>query len=201
MCAADRDPWSYHPRFVAGSEELFAAVRDDVAWTSQMKSRQTASMGIPYNYAGASYPENAWHPGVRRVADEVEHVFGFAVTNCLLNRYPTGEHTIGWHADDVAILAPGTGIVIVSLGATRTMLLRTGEAGGWVYERIALAAGSALFMSEGLQATHKHGIKREQGATERISLTFRHLTHAPPPVDAPRWSSVTPAGRKKEREV
>ncbi len=34
-------------------------------------------MGIPYNYAGASYPDNPWHPAVWAVAEQVEQAWGF----------------------------------------------------------------------------------------------------------------------------
>lgn len=175
-------------------EALFATVRDEVAWTQQMKARTTASMGIPYNYAGASYPEADWHPVVWALAEQVEAAFGFLPTNCLLNGYPTGDHAIGWHADDVTILAPHTGVVIISLGATRTLSLRSGGDGDFDYVHLPLEAGSVLHMTQALQLSHKHRIKRERGAGHRISLTFRHLTHAPPPVTAPRWSSVNPSG-------
>lgn len=182
--------WSLHEGFVDDPDALFGIVRDEVEWTSQMKSRQTASMGIPYNYAGASYPEVAWHPALWDVAEKVEASFGFLPTNALLNRYPTGRHSIGFHADDVTILAPETGIVIVSLGAVRTMVLRRPEGDHFHYTRVPMPAGSVLHMTAALQRTHKHAIKREPGAGERISLTFRHLTHAPPPVDRPAWGTT-----------
>jgi len=184
--------WTYTEGFLAEPDALFAQMRDEVAWTQQMRSRQTASMGIPYNYAGASYPEAPWHPAVAALRDAVAQVVGFQPTNCLLNRYPTGDHTIGWHTDDVDILAPGTGIAIVSLGARRTLRLRggTGAQGDpFTYELVPLEPGSLLVMSQALQASHKHAIKREPGAGERISLTLRHLTHAPPPVVLPPWGA------------
>jgi alkylated DNA repair dioxygenase AlkB len=183
-------PWTLHVDFVADPDPLFRAVRDNVQWTRQMRARQTASMGIPYNYAGASYPEAPFHPAVEPVADDVAHRFGFRATNCLLNRYPTGQHSIGWHADDVSILAPGTGIVIVSLGGIRTLRLRRGTEGDFEYHEIPLPPGSALHMTAAMQATWRHSIRKEPGATERISLTFRKLTHAPPPVDRPRWGET-----------
>jgi len=182
--------WSLREGFVADPDALLRAVLADVPWTAQMHSRRTASMGIPYNYAGASYPEAPWHPTVRRVADAVAALLSFDVTNALLNHYPTGDHTIGWHTDDVSILAPRTPIAIVSLGAVRTLQLRAGPdaSGAFDYTRVPLPPGSLFVMSQALQATHKHGIKRERGAGERVSLTFRHLTHASEVVTAPKWS-------------
>ena len=187
------EPWRYVSDFVQAPQALFDVVANDVSWTRQMKSRHTASMGIPYNYAGASYPEAAWLPAVWEVATKVERCFGFRPTNCLLNAYPTGAHSIGWHADDVSILAPDTGIVIVSLGAVRTLSLRTGPPEAFHYTQLHLQSGSALYMSQQLQGTHKHRIRRQPGAGARISLTFRHLTHAPAPVTRPAWSSTFPS--------
>jgi hypothetical protein len=54
-------------------------------------------------------------------------------------------------------------------------------------------------MSQALQRTHKHAIKREPGAGERIRLTFRHLTHAPPPVAHPPWGAVDGAATRAVR--
>lgn len=189
MDAARYDPdgrWGYEPDVVPEHLDVLGVLRE-LEWTSQMKSRDTASMGIPYNYAGASYPEVPFHPVVARLAELVEARLGFRATNALLNRYPTGEHTIGWHVDDVDILAPGTGIAILSFGGPRTMLLRSGAAPDFDYIRLPLASGSLLWMTAELQATHKHAMKREPGAAERISVTLRHLTHAPPPVTTPKW--------------
>ena len=183
-----RDAWLWEG-FVDDPAALFATVRDEVAWTGQMRSRDTASMGIPYNYAGATYPESPWHPAVWALAERVGAAVGLRPTNALLNRYPTGEHPIGWHHDDVSILAPGTGVAIVSLGAARTLWLRGGAGEPFTRTAVVLPPGSLWFMSAALQATHKDAIRREPGAGERISVTVRALTHAPPPVDRPRWGA------------
>lgn len=181
--------WRYVPGVVGDPEGLLEAVADEVDWTDQMRARRTASMGRPYNYAGASYPETGWHPAVWALAEQLAPLVGFLPTNCLLNQYPTGDHTIGWHADDVTILAPGTGIAIVSLGAVRTLQLRGGEAPAFEYTSLPLASGSLLFMSQELQHTHRHGIKRQPGAGLRVSLTFREIVRWSPPVDRPRWGA------------
>jgi alkylated DNA repair dioxygenase AlkB len=187
--------WRLVEGFIDEPEAVFVALREQIAWTSQMRSRDTASMGIPYNYAGASYPEAPWHPLVWRMAAQVGAFAGFTPTNGLLNRYPTGEHTIGWHRDDVDILAPGTPIAILSFGATRVMRLRRGLEAPFDTTRVPLPPGSLLLMSAAMQADHKHSLGREPGVGERISVTIRQLTHAPPPVDRPRWgAAAAPAG-------
>jgi alkylated DNA repair dioxygenase AlkB len=179
--------WALIEGFVADPDAAFVTLRDEVEWTRQMHSRETASMGIPYNYAGASYPEAPWHPAARALADQVGAAAGFTATNALLNRYPTGEHSLGWHSDDVTILAPGTPIAILSFGATRTLHLRRGAAAPFALTLVPMPPGSLFVMTAAIQADHRHCLRREPGAGERISLTLRHLTHAPPPVDRPRW--------------
>ena len=127
--------------FVSDPDRLLHVVREEVSWTQQMRSRMTASMGIPYNYAGASYPEAPWHPLVEALRQRVAATLGFEITNCLMNRYPTGDHSIVWHTDDTDILAPGTGIAIVSLGAARTLRLRAGtgsDSDPFVYTQVSL---------------------------------------------------------------
>ena len=169
----------YLPDFVTDPSTLYRQVHDEVTWTRQMASRRTASMGLPYNYAGACYPEAPWHPAVAMVAQQISRTLGFEPTNCLLNHYPTGKHSLGWHADDVDILAPGTPIAILSLGVPRIMKLRTEGPGGFVYIDQLLEPGSLLVMSQGMQAHWKHALKRAPTEESRISLSFRHITHVP----------------------
>lgn len=166
---------SYTPDFVTDPGRLFATVRDEVNWTQQMKSRRTASMGVPYNYTSASYPVAEWHPAVQALRERVAEAVGFMPTNCLLNDYPTGAHRLGWHCDDVSILEPGTGIAIVSLGAERPLGLRTRGDAGFVYQQIVLAEGSLLYLSPEMQADWQHAILASPTPDERISLSFRHI--------------------------
>lgn len=181
---------TYQENFWPDHANLYEAVLKDVSWRTAMHSRHTASMGVPYNYAGATYPEIDFHPGVAAVARKVSETVGFKVTNCILNCYMTGENTVNWHADDVTILEPGTPIAIVSLGCQRALSLRTSFNGKFHYVDQQLAPGSLLTMSSAMQADWKHAIRRDTSTSPRISLTFRHITHVPPPpVDMGRWGS------------
>jgi alkylated DNA repair dioxygenase AlkB len=169
------DHLQYVPGFLPDPGATLAAVREQVAWTTQMASRRTASEGVPYNYSGASYPVAAWSPAVAAVRDRVAAALGFEPTNCLMNRYADGRQSLGFHSDDVAILEADTPIVIVSLGATRTLRLRTTGPDGFVYVDRPLVAGSMLVMDQAMQASWRHAIRREPIDDERISLTFRRI--------------------------
>lgn len=168
----------YTPGVVADPAALFAHVRDAVPWTEQMASRKTASMGRPYNYKGASYPVTPWVPAIAELRDALTPRLGFEATNCLLNYYPTGRHSLGWHQDDVSILQPGTGIGIISLGVARPLRLRRPNAAapnGFEYRAVLLEPGSLLFMSAAMQAVWQHALRRADTAEPRISLTFRRI--------------------------
>ncbi|MGK0359201.1 MAG: hypothetical protein ACI9U2_001502 [Bradymonadia bacterium] len=169
---------TYRSGAVADPEALFAHVRDAVAWTAQMASRKTASLGRPYNYKGASYPVAEWLPALAELRDALAPEIGFEATNCLLNYYPTGRHSLGWHQDDVDILAPGTGIAIISLGAPRPLRLRRVDPlapNGFEYRSVTLEPGSLLMMTAAMQATWQHSLRRVAAPDPRISLTFREI--------------------------
>jgi alkylated DNA repair dioxygenase AlkB len=169
-------PTHYHPAFVPDPAALFATLRDEVVWDQRMKARRTASMGEPYNYSQMDYPRAPWHPLVSALLSGLAPHVGAAPTNCLLNLYPSGASTMGWHADDISALAPGTGIAIVSLGAARPLLFRRrdGGVGHDVIEQV-LEAGSLLVMSGAMQQEWQHSLPAAPSAGERMSLTFRCL--------------------------
>ena len=169
------DDWTLLTGVVSRPDALLERLLTEVAWTEQMRSRRTASMGLPYNYSGAEYPPAPWHPAVAELRDRVGALAGFTPTNCLLNLYPTGRHSLGWHSDDTDILAPGTPIAIVSLGAERPLGLRRDAEDGFEYRSQPLPAGSLLLMSAAMQATWRHRLPRHETLEPRVSLTFRHI--------------------------
>ena len=169
---------TYRAGAVADPDALFAHVRDTVPWTAQMASRKTASLGRPYNYKGASYPVAEWLPALAELRDTLAPEIGFTATNCLLNYYPTGRHSLGWHQDDVDILAPGTGIAIISLGAARPLRLRRVDPlapNGFEYRSVLLEPGSLLTMTAAMQSTWQHSLRRVAAPDPRISLTLREI--------------------------
>lgn len=171
------------PGFLPDHQGLLERLVAEVGWTGHMRSRRTASMGVPYNYSGASYPVMPWHPAVRALAEQIAPVAGFQPTNCLLNYYPTGWHRMRFHADDASILAPGTGIAILSLGVTRDLRLRCSEGEGFRYEDLPLPGGSLLLMSAGMQEHWRHAVRRAETDRPRISLSFRQIV---------RWEEAPP---------
>jgi alkylated DNA repair dioxygenase AlkB len=167
-------PMLYEPDFEPAWAQLLALALAEAPWDDRMRARRTASLGRSYDHSGLTYPElpfPAWLAELRlRIAARV----GFAPDNCLLNDYPTGDQTMGFHVDNVDDLEPGTGVVIVSLGGPRTLRFRRLAARGEIVE-LPLAPGSLTHLPDAVHAAWQHGLAAEPGAPRRVSLTFRHL--------------------------
>lgn len=161
----------YFPAAVADADAALAFFVDEVAWNDDMRARQTASFGVPYNYSGQAYPACAMPPVIAAIGERAERVAGHPFDNCLCNRYDTGDHTMGFHVDSYAGLMSGSRIAIASFGAARALVFRSVDR--LHREAIVLEHGSILLMSELTQRGWMHAVRREAGAGVRISATIR----------------------------
>ncbi|MFH6992704.1 alpha-ketoglutarate-dependent dioxygenase AlkB [Flavobacterium sp. FlaQc-48] len=155
---------------------LFQKIKMDSDWNEEIKSRKTISYGVPYNYSNISYPFVPFPDYIFEVAAVVEEKLGFAINNCLVNYYENGASKMGFHSDQVDILADHTGIAIVSLGNKRTMRFKN-KLDATLTHDIALEPNSLFYMTQTVQEFWLHSILPEAGndAAERISITFRKL--------------------------
>lgn len=161
-----------HPNFLESSTKLFDQLRVGVDWDQRMKARKTASFGVAYNYSGITYPQTEMLPELVVVCDRIQQQVGFTPNNCLLNYYPDGQSTMGYHSDSTAELKAGTGVVILSLGSTRSISFRNKQDPDQKFS-YALNNGDLLYMKNKIQDKWQHAIPRDPIAGERISLTFR----------------------------
>jgi len=148
----------------------------EVAWDTRMRARKTASFGAPYNYSGMAYPQVPMRSEIAGIRDALGKRIGFVANNCLVNFYTDGHAKMGFHADSIRELEPGTGVAIVSLGSARTLYFRDIADRARKLAR-PLAGGSLLYMPAVIQGLWKHGVLPEPGAGPRISLTFRRLAN------------------------
>lgn len=167
-------PIRLDPAFVASPDALLQWLRSAVTWDERMRARQTASFGVPYDYSQIAYETAPMPAELDMLCDRLETELGFRPNNCLLNRYADGASSMGFHSDEVDALAPGTGVAIVSVGATRSIAYRS-KADSSVRFDYALPHGSLLYMSGAVQQDWLHAIPKAEGAGERISLTFREI--------------------------
>jgi alkylated DNA repair dioxygenase AlkB len=159
--------------FLNGSG-LFKLLRDTIVWDERMAARKTASFGKAYNYSQMSYPYQGFLPELEVVRASLDPVIGFAPNNCLVNYYTSGSSKMGYHSDQTDILEPGTGVAIVSLGATRTLKFRS-IADPEAFMSFDLVDGSLIYMTQEVQDNWQHAILKSDNDGGRISLTFRQI--------------------------
>ena len=165
----------YIEHFLKDPETLFGLLKAYTQWDTRMRARSTASYGHAYNYSQMEYPYRPFPDYLQQLAKQLEPQIGFIPNNCLINLYDNGKSKMGFHSDQTDILAPGTGIAIVSLGETRILRFRNIADPEMMLE-YSLPSGSLLYMTQELQSAWQHAIPKAGTEKERISLTFRKIT-------------------------
>lgn len=162
------------------ADRYFAELRDHCAWEQKpgvfghMQPRLTASYGdedMTYRYSGTVNVALPWTPTLLEIKQKIEAVQG-EYNYCLLNRYRTGQDSMGMHADD----EPEMGNVIgsLSLGATRTFRIKHNKSKET--RSFQVGNGTLIIMAGTMQQFWKHEIpKTKEPVGERINLTFRKI--------------------------
>lgn len=162
------------------ADRYFTELRDNCAWVQKpgvfghMQPRLTASYGdegVTYRYSGTVNVAFPWTATLLEIKERLEAVQG-PYNYCLLNRYRSGQDSMGMHADD----EPEMGNVIgsVSLGATRTFRIRHNKTKETM--SFPVGHGTLIVMAGTMQQFWKHEIpKTKENVGERINLTYRQI--------------------------
>ncbi|UKZ55301.1 hypothetical protein TrVGV298_009121 [Trichoderma virens] len=159
---------------------------------------EDGTMPVYRHPADESPPLLPFSPTVKAIKAEIEKHLGHPLNHVLIQFYRDGNDYISEHSDKTLDIVKGSYIANVSLGAERTMTLRTKKLekdlseeasndGKRKIERAKLSHNSLFRM--GLQTNMKwlHAIRRDKRADRdrspaelaysgrRISLTFRHI--------------------------
>lgn len=172
----------YHESFLASddADRFFAELQDNCVWEQkpgifgQMQPRLTASYGdegVTYRNSGTVNVALPWTPTLLEIKEMIEAVKG-QYNYCLLNRYRSGQDSMGMHSDD----EPEMGNVIgsLSLGATRIFRIKHNKTKETT--SFPVGHGTLIIMAGAMQRFWKHEIpKTKQAVEERINLTFREI--------------------------
>lgn len=133
-----------------------------------------ADEGLNYTYAGREKRAQAWHPLVEELKLSIEAHSGSRYNSCLLNFYPSGEGSMGWHRDNERELVPQGSIASLSLGAHRKFSFKHKDTREKV--DLFLASGDLLLMEGECQDYWYHALPKSKRVSEgRINLTFRQF--------------------------
>ena len=162
------------------ANRYFAELRDNCVWEQKpgvfghMQPRLTASYGdegVTYRYSGTVNVSLPWTSTLLEIKEKIEAVQG-SYNYCLLNRYRSGQDSMGMHADNEPEM--GNEIGSLSLGATRTFRIRHNKSKETMSFQVG--NGTLIIMTGTMQQFWKHEIpKTTENVGERINLTFRQI--------------------------
>jgi len=173
-----------HMPLPGGTDAVLRQLIDDTPWRADtivvygkryLQPRLTAWYGeASYTYSGLTLVPAPMTPLLAQLRATVEALTGHRYNSVLLNYYRDGQDSMGMHSDDEPELGPAPAIASLSLGATRTFILRHKTSGRTL--RLDLPDGSLLLMSGALQTHWLHGInKTTKSMNPRVNLTFRYV--------------------------
>lgn len=178
----------WHPHWLSPDEATLAldALLEEVQWKQDLirtpggikpLPRLTAwqgDAGTVYVYSGIRNEPLAWTPTVQALRSLAEATCETRFNSVLLNRYRSGEDSMGWHADREPELGAQPVIASVSLGVARRFDLKHRATD--TMRSFELTSGSLLVMRGQTQQEWRHRIAKVPGLRgERINLTFRFV--------------------------
>ena len=173
--------------FVAEADLWFSQLQTVIPWQQhrlQMFGRELNEPRLScwmgehgYRYSGKTRTPEPWQPLVRDICQRVSTICAQPFNGVLLNGYRDGQDSMGWHADDEAVLGRNPVIASVSLGSTRRFKLRPKAGHDRSEQReLHLSHGSLLVMAGEMQHHWQHALPKMAAVVQpRINLTFRWL--------------------------
>lgn len=174
------------------AEDLLKTLIAATPWKSEMvtvwgkthpQPRLIAWYGDPgqqYSYSGIDLEPLPWTPTLLEVRREIEDVAKARFNSVLLNYYRDHRDSMGFHSDNEKELGSTPTIASLSLGATRTFVLKHKTRPDLKPIRLELPSGSLLLMAGSTQQFWKHGIdKQTKPCGPRVNLTFRRIYSNP----------------------
>jgi alkylated DNA repair dioxygenase AlkB len=180
----ERGNVTYQAAFLpaARADAYFEALRDGVDWHAQRRIMYEREVDVPRLMAHFRFDSaGSVVDGITDAAFEILRDIAARVTEAVrapfnsvgLNFYRDGNDSVAPHNDRLQELAAGEPIALLSLGATRRMLIRSKRSGEPAVP-IDLAAGSLLVMSYVSQRHYTHGVAKTRASVgPRISVALR----------------------------
>jgi alkylated DNA repair dioxygenase AlkB len=172
-------PITYQPEVISRdlAEKWFAAIRAQADWRSGMRMMYERMVDVPRLHGHYAIDDPAMPNVLLAALDVVKRHVDAPFNSIGLNLYRDEHDSVAPHNDKLDELLAHQPIVLLSLGATRTMTIRRKEPPHLKTE-LELEAGSLLLMGWNAQLHYDHGIPKLRRPTgPRISVAFRVRSH------------------------
>jgi alkylated DNA repair dioxygenase AlkB len=156
------------PGWVTGADALFDQVYEAAPWKAFERPMYDRVVDVP------RLETRTWHDRpalLERMARCLGRRYGVELPSISANLYRDGHDSVAWHGDRIGRVRADAVVAILSLGSTRTLLLRP-EGGG---ESIAfpMRSGDLLVQGGTCQRTFQHCVPKRASAGPRVSVMFR----------------------------
>jgi alkylated DNA repair dioxygenase AlkB len=165
----------YTPRFidVERAAQWMEALLHEIPWREGRRQMYDREVDVPRLRANFQADDPQMPAALRDALELVRSHLGIPFDSLGLNLYRDHRDSVAPHNDKLEHITKGYPIVLLSLGATRTMVIRRKEPPHRRL-RLELDAGSLLSMSWETQLHYDHGIpKQAHYSAARISIAFR----------------------------
>ena len=180
-------PITYQPEAISRelAEKWFSTIGAQADWHSGMRMMYERMVDVPRLHGHYTVEDSATPPVLLAALDVVKHYVDAPFNSIGLNLYRDEHDSVAPHNDTLHELVAHQPIVLLSLGATRTMTIRRKEPPNLKTE-LELEAGSLLLMGWNAQLHYDHGIpKLRYPVGPRISVAFR----VRPDVQSDTWGT------------
>lgn len=164
--------------WLAGAEEVFAALIERVPWRAERRRMYDRIVDIPRLVHTYVLGEELPHPALADARDALSAHYRpelgepFVSAGCCY--YRDGRDSVAWHGDTIGRgKTLDTMVAIVSLGDPRRLALR--PRGGGDSIAVTLGHGDLVVMGGSCQRTWEHAVPKVASAGPRISVQFRPL--------------------------
>jgi alkylated DNA repair dioxygenase AlkB len=166
---------AYTPDVVpaATAQAWFAQLFEGIAWRGGRRMMYEREVDVPRLRAHFDLADPALPAPLHDVLAAVRAAVDAPFTSVGLNLYRDEHDSVAPHNDKLEDLVRGHPIALLSLGATREMVIRAKRPPQRVLH-LDLVAGSLLVMDYASQFHYDHGIPKQRAPIgPRISLAFR----------------------------
>ncbi len=157
------------PGWATGGDALFATILASAPWHAFERDMYDRVVEVP------RLETRRWHQDRPPVIDAMGRClgrhYGVRLPTISANLYRDGDDSVAWHGDRVGRHRVDTVVAILSLGATRRLLLRPD--GGGPSIGYTLRSGDLLVQGGTCQRTWEHCVPKRAHAGPRISVMFR----------------------------
>ena len=131
-----------------------------------------ADDNLTFEYSGKSMIPQKIPDIIQEIKNQVEEDFGIKFSGILVNYYPDGNSSMGYHSDPIENKWDNK-FIVISFGDTRNFIFReiVNKGNKITYE---FKDGDLIYMFDDCQDKYEHSVRKKKvSGSERISLVFK----------------------------